>query len=170
MAKVTTRAETAALYNIILPVKSSSPSQLKAVYEKSSSSDPFSIAAQPCHSDVEKAQKRLSDEVAADKNPTGIEIQGHRQFLEKALSVLKRFCKIAELSRKVTAEADWLLQMKFSPRDLVQLQDVLWHHPACYPILRHGKKAIDQILFLILLGSKYIDSFVIDINFASVRF
>ena len=86
----------------------------------------------PCQSDIEEAQQLLSDERAAGKNPTGIEIQGHGQFSENALSVLKRFCTIAETSHKVSAEADWLLQMKFSPGDLVQLQDVLWHHPASY--------------------------------------
>ena len=163
MAKVTTRAETAALYNIIPPVTSSSPLQPKPVYGKPSSSDPFSIAVRPCQSDIEKAQKLLSDERAAGKNPTGIEIQGHGQFSENALSVLKRFCTIAETSRKVSAEADWLLQMKFSPGDLVQLQDVLWHHPASYPIIRHGKKAIDPNSFSDLVGERYIDSFVIDI-------
>ena len=77
--------------------------------------------------------------------------------------MLKHFCTIAETSRKVSAEADGLLQMKFSPGDLVQLQDVLWHQPASYPILRHGKKAIDPNSFSDLKGKRYIDSFVIDI-------
>ena len=96
MAKVTTRAETAALYIIIPPVSFSSPSALKAVYGKPSNSDPFSVAVRPCQSDIEDAPQLLSDERAAGKNPTGIEIQEHGQLSKNALSVLKRFCTIAE--------------------------------------------------------------------------
>ena len=61
------------------------------------------------------------------------------------------------------AEADWLLQVKFSPGDLVQPQYVLWHHPASSPILRHGKKGIDPTSFSDLVAERYIDSFVIEI-------
>ena len=164
MAKVcTTRAEVAALYSLIPPLTSKSPLTLKPVYGKPSSSDPFSLGERPCESDIQRAQKMLNDKRKAGKNPTGIEIQGEGQFSENALSTLKRYCNIADTHRKVSAEARWLLQMKCSPRDMVQLQNTLWHHPASSPILKYGKKGLDATSFSDLVEERYIDSFVIDI-------
>ena len=117
IANAKTRAEVAALYSMIPPLRSSSA--LKAVYGVPSISDPFSSAVRPCESDIESAQKLLIDEQKAGKNPTGIEIEGLGQFSESALAVLKRFCVIAQMYHKVTSEAKWLSQMKFSPGEVV---------------------------------------------------
>ena len=136
IAKATTRAEVAALYSLIPKVASrSSSAQLKPVYGNLPILDPFSIAECPCESDIQKANKIIHDERKAGKNPSGIEIQGIRQFAENALPILQRFCAIADTYRQVSAEANWLSQMMCSPGDLVRLQDALWHHPASQPIL-----------------------------------
>jgi len=158
-----TRAEVAALYSLIPPLTSRSPLTLKPVYGKSCSSDPFSLVNRPCESDIQKAQKILIDERKAAKNPTGIEIQGEEQFSENALSILKRYCTIADTHHKVSAEARWLLQVKCSPGEMVKLQNTLWHHPASSPILKYGKKGLDATSFSDLVEERYIDSFVIDI-------
>lgn len=146
---------------MIPPLRSSSA--LKAVYGVPSISDPFSSTVRPCESDIESAQKLLIDEQKAGTNPTGIEIEGLGQFSESALAVLKRFCVIAQMYHKVTSEAKWLSQMKFSPGEVVQLQDALWHHSATSPILRYGKKGIDSTSFADLVEERYVDSFIIDI-------
>lgn len=164
MAKAcTTRAEVAALHSLIPPLTSRSPLTLKPVYGKPSSSDPFALVEHPCESDIQKAQKILNDEWKAAKNPTGIEIQGEGQFSENALYILKRYCTIAYTHCKVSAEVRWLLQMKCSPGDVVQLQNTLSHHPASSPILKNGKKGLDATSFSDLVEERYIDSFVIDI-------
>ena len=53
IAGAKTRAEVAALYSMIPPLRSSSA--LKAVYGVPSISDPFSSAVRPCESDIESA-------------------------------------------------------------------------------------------------------------------
>lgn len=161
MAKATTRAEVAALYSLIPPITSMSPCTLKPVYGKVAFLDPFSLAERPCESDIKRAQKILNDERREGKNPTGIEIQGNGQFSENALSILQRFCAITDTYRRVSTEANWLLQMKCSPEDLVQLQDALWHHPGNQPLLKHGKKRFDATSFSYLVTERYVDSFLI---------
>lgn len=164
IAKVTTRAEVAALYSFIPKLASRSPSaQLKPVYGNLPISDPFSIAERPCESDIQKANRIFHDERSAGRNPSGVEIQGIGQFAENALPILQRFCAIADTYRRVSAEANWLSQMVCSPGDVVQLQDALWHHPASQPILKHGNKRLDTTSFSDLVEERYIDSFVIDI-------
>lgn len=147
MAKAKTRGEIAALYSKIPPLATSSSTTLKPVYGKPSSSDPFSVAERPCDSDIQRALKLLNKERKAGKEPTGIEIEGNRQFPERALSVLRRFCMIAKVYRKVSSEAIWLSQMKFSPRDHIQLENALWHNPTTSPIVRFGNKGIDATSF-----------------------
>lgn len=164
MAKAcTTRAKVAALYSLIPPLTTRSPLTLKPVYGKPSSSDPFSLVEHLCESDIQNAQKIRNEEQKAPKNPTGIEIQGEGQFSENALSILKHNCTIADTHHKVSAKARWLLQVKCSPRDMVELQNTLWHHPASSPILKYGKKGLDVTSFSDLVEERYIDSFVIDI-------
>ena len=141
MIKATTRAEVAALFSLIPPVVLRSPCLLQPVYGgKLSLSDPYSLAEHPCSSDIENARKILNNERKVGKNPRAIDFQGIGQFSENALSVLTRFCAIADMYRKVSVEANWLSQMKCSSGDLVRLQDALWHHPTTRPILKHGKK------------------------------
>ena len=53
--------------------------------------------------------------------------------------------------------------MKYSPKDLVQLQNALWNILASQPILEHGTKNLDSTSFSDLVEERYIDSFVIDI-------
>ena len=163
MAKATTRGEVAALFSLIPPVALRSPCLLQPVYGKLSISDPYSLDERPCSSDIEKARKILNNERKAGKNPRAIDFQGVGQFSENALSVLTRFCAIADMYRKVSVEANWLSQMKCSPGDLMRLQDALWHHPTTRPILKHGKKKLDGTSFSDLVEERYVDSFVIDI-------
>lgn len=163
MAKATTRAEVAALFSLIPPVALRSPCLLQPVYGKLSISDPYSLDERPCSSDIENARKILNNERKAGKNPRAIDFQGVGQFSENALSVLTRFCAIADMYRKVSVEANWLSQMKCSPGDLVRLQDALWHNPTTRPILKHGKKKLDGTSFSDLVEERYVDSFVIDI-------
>ena len=120
MAKATTRGEVAALFSLIPPVALRSPCLLQPVYGKLSISDPYSLDERPCSSDIEKARKILNNERKAGKNPRAIDFQGVGQFSENALSVLTRFCAIADMYRKVSVEANWLSQMKCSPGDLVR--------------------------------------------------
>lgn len=162
LGKAKTRAEDAALYSIIPPL-CRALCALKVVFGKPSSCDPFSIAERPCESDIQRAKKLLHEEQKTGKNPTGVEFEGLGQFSENAIRILTDFCKITETHHKVSAKANWLLQMKFTPRHLVQLQDVLWHHSSTRPILTHGRKGIDATSFSDLVGERYIDSFVIDI-------
>ena len=51
MAKATIRAEVAALYSLIPPLPSRSPSALNPFYEELAFSDPFSVAECPCEGD-----------------------------------------------------------------------------------------------------------------------
>ena len=89
-------------------------------------------------------------------------MDGKGQFSESALTILKRYCMITEVYRKVTSESYWLSQMKFSSGELVQLENALWHTSATSPILRCGSKGIDPTSFSDLVEERYIDSFVID--------
>lgn len=164
MAKAKTRAAVAALHSLIPPIASRSLSLLEPVYGKQLFSDPFSLAEHPCERDIQKANNVLCDERKAGKKPRGIEIIGIGKFNDNALSILQRFFGIADTYRKVSAEADWLTQMKCSPQDLAQLQDALWHHPASQPILKHGKKMLDATSFSDLVEERYVDSFIIDIG------
>ena len=163
MAKASTRGEEAALHSLLPPLPSKFPLALQPVYGKTSNADPFSLTERPCKSDIQKAQKVLLDAKKAGMNPTGIDIEGKGQFSESALCILKRFCTLADTTRKVSAEANWLSKMKCSPEDLVRLQDALWHHPTNHPILKYGKKGLDSTSFSDLVEERYIDSFVIDI-------
>ena len=163
MAKATTRAEVAALFSLIPPVTLRSPCLLKPVFGKLSLWDPYSLAARPCSSDVENARKILNNERKVGKNLRAIDFQGVGQFSENALSVLTRFCAIADMYCKVSVEANWLSKMKCSPGDLVHLQDALWHHPTTQPILKHGKKDLDGTSFSDRVEERYVDSFVTDI-------
>ena len=163
MAKATTRGEEAALHSLIPRLASRSPMTLRPVYGKPSSCDPFSITERPCESDIEKSQKILNNAQKAGKNPTGIDIVGKGQFSESALCTLKRFCTLAHTSHKVSAEANWLSQMRCSSGDLMRLQDALWHHPTNRPILKYGKKGLDATSFSDLVEERYINNFVIDI-------
>ena len=80
MAKATTRAEVAALYSLIPPLPSRSPSALNPFYEKLAFSDPFSVAERPCEGDIQRAHQILYNERKAGKNPCGIKIEGIGQF------------------------------------------------------------------------------------------
>ena len=106
-------------------------------------SDPFMLSERPCGSDIDEAQKLLSDEQNAGRNPSRIEIEGRGRFSETSLSVLKQFCRITETYHKVSSERNWLLGINCSPRDLALIQNALWHHPATKPVLRHERKGID---------------------------
>lgn len=52
-------------------------------------------------------------------NPTGIDIVGKGRFSESALCILKRFCTLADTTRKVSAEANRVSKMNCSSEDLV---------------------------------------------------
>ena len=161
MMKARTRGEMAALHSKIPPLSRSS-STLKAVYGKPSNSDPFSLAERPCEGDIQRALELLAGERKAGKEPTGIEISGMGGFSERALLILKRFCMIREVYRKVSSEDIWLSQMKFSPGDRIKVETALWHNSATIPILRSGNKGIDPSSFSDLVEERYIDSFVLD--------
>lgn len=161
ITRAKTRGELAALYSQIPPFAGFS-SSLKAVYDKPSQSDPFSVNERPCESDIQRALKLLSDERKAGKEPTGIEIEGKGQFSERALSILRRFCMITDVCRKVSSEAMWLSQMKFLPVERILLENALWHTSATSPIVRCGNKGIDPTSFSDLVEERYIDSFVVD--------
>ena len=163
MAKASTRGEEAALHSLLPPLASRFPLTLRPAYGKTSNADPFLLKERPCESDIQKAQKVLHDARKAGMNPTGVDIVGKGWFSESALCILKRFCTLADTSRKVAAEANWLSKMKCSSEDLVRLQDALWHHPTNHPILKYGKKGLDSTSFSDLVEERYIDSFVIDI-------
>ena len=132
------------------------------MYGKPSNSDPFSLAECPCDGDIQWALELLAGETKAGKEPIGTEIGGMEGFSERALLILKRFCMIREVYRKVSSEDIWLSQMKFSPGDRIKLESALWHNSATIPILRSGKKGIDPSSFSDLVEEHYIDRFVLD--------
>ena len=166
MEESTTRAEHAALFNLIPPISSKPSPGICPVYEATSStnSDPFTLNMRPCESIVKEAQKLLDDEKDKGNNPSGINIDGIGQFSEAGLSVLKQFCTISSTRSKVCSEANWLNQLRCSSQDLMRIQQALWHQSSTDLILRFGKKAIDTTSFADLALERYIDSFVIDIS------
>ena len=164
MGKASTRAEVAALFNLIPPISSKPSSGLHPVYDATTNSDPFTLNMRPCENVVKEAEKLLDDETNKGNRPSGINIVGIGQFSERGLSVLKQFCTIANTRRKVCSEADWLNQLRCSSPDLVRIQEALWHQPATNIILKFGKKSIDVTSFADLALERYIDSFVIDIS------
>ena len=125
MAKASTTGEEAALHSLLPSLASRSRLTLRPVYGKTLSADPFSLPERPCESDILKAQKVLHDAKKAGMNPTGIDIVGKGSFSESALCILKRFCTLADTTRKVSAEANWLSKMKCSSVELMHLQDAL---------------------------------------------
>lgn len=164
MDEATTRAEVAALFNLIPPTSSKPSSGLHPVYDATTNSDPFTLNMRPCENVVKEAEKLLDDETNKGNHPSGINMVGIGQFFEHGLSVLKQFCIIASTRHKVCSEANWLNQLRCSSPDLVRIQEALWHQPATNIILRFGKKSIDVTSFADLALERYIDSFVIDIS------
>ncbi|RMX55251.1 hypothetical protein pdam_00021351 [Pocillopora damicornis] len=155
MAKATIRAEVAALYSLIPPLPSRSPSALNPFYEELAFSDPFSVAECPCEGDEGSPNCTMNEKLV-------------RILVASRLRVLGSSLKMPYLScvdthHKVSEEAKWLFQMKCSPKDLVQLQNALWNVSASQPILEHGTKNLDSTSFSDLVEERYIDSFVVDI-------
>jgi hypothetical protein len=97
------------------------------------------------------------------QNATGICINGVGDFNEQSLSILKKFCNIAETNKKVSAEANWLAQVDCSFSEMVNLDNVLWHTSPNHPIVSLGNKFIDVLSFSDLIDERYIDNFTIDI-------
>ena len=166
MKEASTRAELAALFNLIPPISSNPSSGIRPVYEDTSltNSDPFTLNMRPCENIVKEAQKLFDDEKDKGNKPAGINIEGIGQFSEAGLSVLKQFCTIGSTRSKVCSEANWFNQLRCPSQDLVRIQQVLWHQSSTDIILRFGKKAVDITSFADLALERYIDSFVIDIS------
>ena len=101
ITRAKTRGEFAAPYSQIPPLARFS-SSLKAVYDKPSRSDLFSVNERLCESDMQRALKLFNEERKAGKKSTGIEIEGKGQFSGRALSSLRRFCMISEVYPKVS--------------------------------------------------------------------
>ena len=85
---------------------------------------------------VKRAQNLLSNGRRKGSNLTGVVINGLGHFSVHGLSVLKQFSFISETKRKVTSEAQWLLQVTSSPGELTLLQNILWNSPTRIPLLR----------------------------------
>jgi len=52
---------------------------------------------------------------------------GVGSFKQHGLSILGKFCTIAEMKNKVKEEENWLAQCGFSSSELISLKDALWH-------------------------------------------
>ena len=161
--KATSRAEVAAFYHFLPTVVSRPSANLKPVYGRLCTCNPFALSERPCEGDIIKAQKLLREEQNAGRNPSGIDIEGAGEFSETSFSILQQFCRITETYYKANSERNWLLGVDCSPKDLALLQDALWYHPASNPFLRYERKGIDPTSFADLVEERYIDNFIIDI-------
>ena len=165
MSSAKTRTELAALASLIPPVYSSFLDSSSTVVTSGCAiyTNPYCLTQRPCENIVITAEELLSEERQNGRNPTGVVIKGIGHFSEHGLSVLKRFSVICETRRKVTSEAQWLLQVTSAPGELTLLQNVLWNRPTSFPVLRSGQKVIDVISFSDLCEERYVDSFVVDV-------
>lgn len=89
-------------------------------------------------------------------------------FSDDGLSVLSKFCQIAQLSRKVDEERQWLSKFigVYNESELSQVKDVLWNKQATYPLVKVAGKCLDVESFADLACERWLDNFVIDICIA----
>jgi len=168
ISTASTRAELAALANLIPPVSSGGGSLSlmpgNVVDSGSLFTNPFCMVQRPCRAVIERAETLLNDERKEGNNPCGVVIPGLGQFSEQGLRTLKNFCVISDTKHKVSAEARWLAELNCTQRELELLQSVLWNKPTTGRILACDHKAIDVLSFSELVEERYIDSFVIDVS------
>ncbi|KAK3754732.1 hypothetical protein QZH41_019373 [Actinostola sp. cb2023] len=135
-------------------------------------SDPYTMKSRPSKSSLGHCNKILTELRNSGKmaNVVGITFGNIGTFPLEHISLLHRYCEIADLRRDVISEAQWL-NFKFDGRvpikNIEALSSVLWDNVPSKVVLKVSVGSstilIDVTSLACLVGERYVDNMVIDI-------
>jgi hypothetical protein len=152
--------------NIDIPpisITLSSQRNIKPIFGNFLPTDPFSLLKRPSETAVDCAEKAFRQK-SKGKAARGVEIKSHGHFSRDGLTVLRKYCEIAEVKSKICDEENWLDRQNdgISFADTNSIKDLLWNNSLTTTVLQAGHKSIDVSSFSTLVKERYLDNFVID--------
>lgn len=86
-------------------------------------------------------------------------------FFRDGILVLCKFCEILLFRLFIFSEERWLMENYdgFSVDEIFCIKEVFWNRKISKSIVRVGRKFFDVLFFVIFVGERYLDNFVIDV-------